>query len=485
MSVRTSQEVLLESRKAQQKKKHQDSQADAASSGAKPEPKPLPVGEKNGQAGGKHSYDEDFEDLNEYPEADSAVFHGVTGKLTRAIGPHTEADPMAIQAQLLIASGCAIGHGPYFHVGATKHYTNLDACLVGRTSKGRKGSALDFVVLVMNEVDCPWVGTCMTSGLSSGEGLIHAVRDQLTKKEQVKKNGKYTGEIQEHVADFGVDDKRLFVTEAEFSRPLKAMSRENNILSEVIRSSWDHGNLRSMVKNNPYKATGAHVAIVGHITREELRASLVECSFFNGFANRILWLCVQRSKVLPFGGEFALGDVITEINELRAAIEWARGVEEMERDDEANKLWESVYADLSADVPGRFGAAIGRGEGQVLRISMIYALLDKSRIIEAAHLKAALALWKYCVDSARHLFLSRLDNPHAAKIFSALRQKPEGMTRNKIRVEALKGNLSKEKTDEAFNYLRRLELAYSVTEATDGRSTERWFATQKKADDEE
>jgi len=437
----------------------------------------------DGQKAGEEA--EDFTDFNAYPEINPAMFHGVTGKLTRAIGPHTEADPMAIQTQLLIASGCAIGHGPYFRVGATKHFTNLDACLVGRTSKGRKGSALDFVVLVMMEADCPWVGTCMTSGLSSGEGLIHAVRDPLVKKEQIKRNGKYTGEIQEHIADFGVDDKRLFVTEAEFSRSLKAMSRENNILSEVIRSSWDHGTLRSMVKNNPYKATGAHVAIVGHITREELYASLVECSFFNGFANRFLWLCVQRSKVLPFGGEFALAEVMAEINELKAAIEWARGVEEMERDEEANKLWKSVYEELSADIPGRFGAAVGRGEGQVLRLSMGYALLDKSRVIRALHLKAALALWKYCVDSARHLFLSKLDNSRAAKIFTALRQRPQGITRTEITVEIFQRNLSKTKIDEALNYLRRLGFAYCVLEATNGRSSERWFATLKKTENEE
>jgi hypothetical protein len=130
----------------------------------------------------------------------------------------------------------------------------------------------------------------------------------------------------------------------------------------------------------------AHVSIVGHITREELHTSLVECSFFNGFANRFLWLCVQRSKVLPFGGDFVLEHVRTELNELKAAIAWARAVEEMERDPEANKLWESVYEELSADIPGRFGTAIGRGEGQVLRLSMVYALLDKSRVIKVIHL---------------------------------------------------------------------------------------------------
>jgi len=87
------------------------------------------------------------------------------------------------------------------------------------------------------------------------------------------------------------------------------MSRENNILSEIIRACWDHGNLRSLVRNSPYHASNAHVAIVGHITREELSVSLTECNFFNGFANRFLWLCVQRSKILPFGGEFAVASV--------------------------------------------------------------------------------------------------------------------------------------------------------------------------------
>jgi hypothetical protein len=423
--------------------------------------------------------EEGFEELNEDPEPDPAAFYGVTGSLTRAIEPHTEADPMAIQSQLLIASGCAIGHSPYFRVGTTKHFTNLDACLVGRTSKGRKGSALDFVVAVMIEADCPWATGCMASGLSSGEGLIYAVRDRLIKKEQVKKNGKYTGEIQECIADFGVDDKRLFVAETEFSRPLKAMSRENNILSEIIRCSWDHGNLRSIVRNDPYTATGAHISIVGHITHQELYKGLAECSFFNGFANRFLWLCVKRSKILPHGGEFDLGEVAKEIAELKSIIEWARGVEEMERDGEANKLWESVYEELSAEIPGKFGAAIGRGEGQVLRLSMNYALLDKSRIIRVDHLEAALALWKYCVDSARHLFLSRPDNTHAKKILAALQRNPKGLTRNQIRVEILKGNLSKAKTDEAFNYLRRVQLANCVPETTEGRSTERWFALLK------
>ena len=439
----------------------------------------------DGQTQKPSSSEQDFLSLHEYPKVHSDAFYGITGQIARAIEPHTEADPAAILIQLLIAEGCAIGHGPYFPVGATCHYANLFSCLVGRTSRGRKGSALDFVVWVMREVDCPWAGTCLGSGLSSGEGLIYAVRDRLLKKEQIKKNGKYTGEEQEYVADFGVDDKRLFVTESEFSRPLKAMSRENNILSEVIRSAWDHGNLRSMVRHNPYRASAAHIAIVGHITRQELMKSLLECDFFNGFANRFLWACVQRSRILPFGGSIVLSDLAQEIGELRSAIGWAREVREMDRDEVANELWESIYEELTSDVPGKFGAAIGRGEGQVLRISMIFALLDKSSVIKVVHLKAALALWDYCVCSARHLFVSIFDDPHAVKIFSQLRQRQDGMTRKQISAEIFGRNLIATKLSEALNYLRGLGIAYFIMEPGSGRAAERWFAKPPKAESSE
>ena len=301
------------------------------------------------------------------------------------------------------------------------------------------------------------------------------MRDKLVKKEQVKKGGKITGDIQECIVDFGVDDKRLFVTETEFSRSLKAMSRESNILSEIIRQAWDNGNLQTMVKNNPYRATGAHIAIVGHITREELEKSLLEVDFFNGFANRFLWLYVQRSKALPRGGNLSGSDLEADIKILKLAIEWSRDVEEMERDEEADQLWESEYGELTADTPGKFGAAVARGNGQVLRLSMNYALLDKSQTIRAVHLRAALALWKYCVDSARYLFLEPQD-PACEH---------PGMTRTEISINTFNRHLSKVKLDEALFYLRRINLARSSIEPTEGRSVERWFANTRKVENEE
>ncbi len=121
------------------------------------------------------------------------------------------------------------------------------------------------------------------SGMSSGEDLIWNVRDAQEK-------------------DPGIADKRLFVVETEFSQALKSMSREGNCLSSVIRQSFDDGILRTLTKNNPAVATGAHVSIIAYITLEELRRLMSETDALNGFANRFLWCCVRRSKLLPEGG---------------------------------------------------------------------------------------------------------------------------------------------------------------------------------------
>jgi hypothetical protein len=101
--------------------------------------------------------------------------------------------------------------------------------------------------------------------LSSGEGLVYAVRDP------VEVEGK-DGNIE--VVDPGVEDKRLLVIEGEFSAVLRACQREGNTLSAILRTAFDHGNIEPLTKHNRIKATGAHINFVGHITEHELRCLL-------------------------------------------------------------------------------------------------------------------------------------------------------------------------------------------------------------------
>jgi len=322
------------------------------------------------------------------------AYHGLVGEIVRTLDPHTEADPAAILTNLLVMVGSAAGRGPHVRVGPARHGLNLDVVHVGETAKGRKGTAYAGPRLLVGDSDETW-GTRVVSGLSSGEGLIWAVRDAIEKSVPVKEKVDGRQQVVDYqvvIDDPGVDDKRLLVVEQEFASTLKVAGREGSTLSPVLRQAWDGDDLRILTKNSPAVATGPHVSVIGHITRDELLRQLDSTEAANGFANRFLWVCVRRSKVLPEGGQPPEAELHALTGRLRDILAFAETAGELSRDDDARALWAEVYPELSAGKLGLFGAVTARAEAQVLRLSALYALLDRSTLIRPAHLVAALAV---------------------------------------------------------------------------------------------
>jgi len=103
--------------------------------------------------------------------------------------------------------------------------------------------------------------------------VIHAVRDKVEGVEPIKERGRVVGH-ETVVRDEGEPDKRLFMLEPEFARVLRVMSRQGSTVSATLRQAYDSGDLRIMARNSPGRATGAHVSMIGHITRDELRREL-------------------------------------------------------------------------------------------------------------------------------------------------------------------------------------------------------------------
>jgi hypothetical protein len=405
-----------------------------------------------------------------------AAFHGIAGDFVRLVAPHTEADPAALLVQLLVQFGNVIGRGPHFKIGPDRHGTNLFALIVGATSKGRKGTSESNVRHVLSQIDPTWAGNRILSGLASGEGLIWNVRDPIETKQLIKENKRVVG-YQQVMTDEGVSDKRLLIVEPEFVRALQVAERETNTLSAVIRQAWDTGDLRTLTKNQSAVSTGAHISIIGHITRDELRRSLSDTAVANGFANRFLWVCSRRSQCLPDGGALDTVDFEPLLRNLARAVEQGRGEIQLKRDETARSIWHEVYKRLSDGTPGMFGAVTSRAEAQVVRLAIVYALLDCSEIVRAEHLLAALAVWRYCEASARYIFGEQLGDPTADQILSALRSRPNGMTRSEMREELFQRHRLSADIDRALNLLAEYGLATGTQEETGGRPSERWFAT--------
>ena len=402
------------------------------------------------------------------------AFHSLAGDIVQTIEPHTEADPAALLFTLLAMLGNAVGRTPYFTAEADRHYLNLFSCLVGVSAKGRKGVSFGQVKALIHSVDKDWSENNINQGLSSAEGLIWAVRDDIYKTIYDKKEG----EAKQVLEIEGVSDKRLLVVESEFARTVKTFSREGNTLSAVLRQAWDDGDLNTMTKNNPAKATGGHISIIGHITKAELLRYLDSTEAGNGFGNRFLWVCVRRSKCLPEGGQLHNVNFEPIIKLLFESVDFGRRTGLIKRDDAAKRLWRDIYPELSEGKPGLLGAMIARAEAQVMRLACLYAILDCSNVIRLEHLKAALACWKYCEDSARFIFGESLGDPVADEIHRALKGNSEGMTRTEL-YNYFGRNRKSEQIGKALALLQENGLANCRKEPpeTGGkRPIERWFS---------
>ncbi len=405
--------------------------------------------------------------VRKWPKLDDAALYGLPGEIAKLVDPHTEADPVAVLANLLLAFGNAAGRGAYVEVGADRHHLNTNVALVGKTASGRKGTSWGPVRDLMHAADAGWAEEQVLSGLSSGEGLINAVRDPV---ETENEDGKVT------VVDAGASDKRLLILESEFAGVLRVMAREGNTLSTVVRQAWDGGKLATLTRHSPLRATDAHISVVAHVTMDELLKRLTEADTFGGLTNRIIWLLVRRSKALPFGGKWGKVNTAPLTSKLTSALEFARSAGEIAWGASARPVWEAVYEELSEAGVGLLGAATSRAAPQTLRLAAVYAAMDESRTIEREHVEAALAVWDYAEESARYIFGTATGDPVVDRIAEAMREKPKGLTRTEINNDLFGGH---QKSERIRNALGQLEAAGLIRKEEDrskpGRPVERWL----------
>ena len=407
------------------------------------------------------------------PEA----FHGIAGRVVSAIDPITEADPVATLVTFLVSVGNMLGADVHAMAGEDPHPPRLYAALVGQSSKGRKGMSWRAVRRILSGVDPAWSGSRIMSGLSSGEGVIYHVRDAREEQQPLKQHGRTIG-YETVVADPGVDDKRLCIEEPELAAVLRRMDRESNSLSAILRQAWDDGTLRTLTKNTPLRATRAHISVVAHITGPELVRNLGATERVNGFGNRFLFFHVRRSKELPDPGRLP-DDVLAQlVADLRDVATWAHalGVHTIRRDTAAAEAWDAIYSRLSAERPGLLGSLTARAEAHVLRLSVLYAMLDRSAVIRPEHLAAAVAVWAHAEASARHIFGEGTGDPIADQIAQRLTVAAE-MTRTQIR-DIFSRNLSEDRLEAALRVLQAAGVATVEKRQTRGRPAETWRLTR-------
>lgn len=375
--------------------------------------------------------------LKEWPRFSFDACPGILGEFVRLATSDSEADPAAVCITTLVRFGTEVyGHttnqGPHIYVGETIHPPRLFAVICGNSSKARKGTSRHPVTKLFGREHCQpadlktWgvPSPARESGgpLSTGEGLAHHVRDESDDERERRQRQNPTEPIRE------TGDKRLIIMDEEFASGLACTKREGNTLSMGIRCFWDSGDYAPLTKNNPVMVRGAHISIITHITMQELAVCLGEVQAVNGFGNRFLWICARRSKLVALPSRMPDHELAPLQRELWRLVGLAQKCGTMTMTDNALELWEQIYPELSQEHTGLAGSIINRAEAQTLRLALVYALLDGQGQVGDAHLRAALAMWRYAQESALYIFGERAIDPLEEKILEALKGGPLSAT---------------------------------------------------------
>jgi hypothetical protein len=387
------------------------------------------------------------------PESHPKMFYGLAGEVGQAAARHTEVNPAAATLFFLTMASATVGRDVYLSVGNTFHHARLFAAHVGRTGKGRKGDAQGLGRRIRADVeDCfSELGHFHTGGLSSREGLAGAIQDSNAD------------------GDNGTDDKRLFVIESEFVNVLSQARREGNTLSAALRDAWDGSDIKPLVKHSPTHCSSPHVAIWANITPAELVRMMTTTDVSNGFLNRFLFIWGERSGLVPLPTRMADNAVREFADRLLDAVRFARGgypaaqnTRRMTLTPEAERLYTHHYPSLcDHDAPEMISTLLERQAPYTLRLSMMFALLDKSLVINDVHLTAALAWVAYSEESVSYIFSkdeatadhakTKNDSERLTQFLS--KRSDRTATRKQIGVDCFQGHRSKLELD---NLLKNL-----------------------------
>ena len=211
-----------------------------------------------------------------------------------------------------------------------------------------------------------------------------------------------------------------------------------------------------------------------------LRECLNDLSLVNGYGNRWLYVFSYADNLLPEGG------VVNEAAPAEGGRcdpqrpHAARMVGRVERTEAAKELWACVYPELRREHDGVVGSMLARAAPQTLRLSLIYALIDGSDVIDEQHLRAALAFW--------------IQRPHRGAPVRQprrIQREPEDPLRSARRgPEDADGHLS-DVLQQPFRCPHRRRARRAATRAGGGETTreaargcpiERWAATDNATD---
>jgi hypothetical protein len=334
------------------------------------------------------------------PELEPSALAGPLGAWVQEVGAYTEADPAALMLSGLVSFGVAAGGDKYMMAGNRPQRATLFAMLVAESPKANRGLSWAVTRDLLATIDPRLAHVRVLTGLGNGRPLL----DALVPKRSV------------------LQDHRLLVFEPGVTRALRMASRPSSPLTWLLRNAWDGAPIELPGHARRLVVERHHVGVIAHATLDQLRPQLTTTDASASFVNRFVYVVLRRRKILPDEGNVPPELTIRHGRPLAEAAVAARGAAEMRRTSAAERLWRGVYEELAEDDPdGLLGIAVARSARHVLRMSLIYALADRSGQVGTSHIQPALAMWRYMRASAVRIFGDQPSDDLARRLLVALR----------------------------------------------------------------
>jgi hypothetical protein len=311
---------------------------------------------------------------------------GPLGAWVRAALPFTEADPAALLVSSLVACGAVVGRRPHLWAGDARQAAATFAVVVADTPKANRGLSWAVTRRLLDVIDPELLARQVRTGLGDGRPVLETLHAAAVPSRH--------GPVERPA-----DPTRILVHDPSFVRTLGMAGRASSEIGTLLRAAWD--GLPLELGHGRYRVERHHVGIVAHATIDQLaqRLSLTDPSV--SFVNRFVFVIARRQRPLLDEGRIPSEVVVEHGRRLRDNLHAGAGLGEVRRSDAAEAAWREAYPALAEDDPGGLlGIMVARAARHVLRFALVYALADRSPVIDVEHVRAALDLWSYCRSSA-------------------------------------------------------------------------------------
>ncbi|MDD5272599.1 MAG: DUF3987 domain-containing protein [Methylovulum sp.] len=386
------------------------------------------------------------------PQPTEAMFYGFVGELARIGVQGKGLNRVAVSAAFLSFLGANIGRDTFLMVGDTVHHPRLFTLHIGRSGQGGKGDSQQLTHRIRKRIELTHsglLGQSHSGGLSSREGLAGLIHDG-------------------HGENKAIDDKRLWVIESEFANVLHQGRRDGNTLSTALRDAWDGSDIKPATKKFTAVSSAPHIGIHANITPSELKGLSSSRDIHNGFFNRFLMVFSENVAHVAFPSptpESAVDDLAAQAADI---IRYAKGGYpassnglQMHMSEAVMKYYDAIFPSLKKPFDSDIiSTLLERRAPYVLRLAMLFALTNKTHVIEPKHLQAGLAWVNYAINTVRYVFADQAVSPqarenraHADKILAFLGKHPEGAGLRELINDCFKKNLSTERIQKALGCL--------------------------------